>query len=49
MVGGTAVLGHLSGVLSSEFFRGPPEEVFWSWVKKFQRAEEKGGLSLLLH
>jgi len=48
VVGGTTVLGHLSVVLSSEFCRGPPEEVFWSWVQKFQRAEEKGGLSLLL-
>ena len=49
MVGGTTVLGHLSVVLSSEFCRGPPEEVFWCWVQKFQRAEEKGGLSLLPH
>ena len=37
-------MGPLSVVLSSEFFSGPPEEIFWSWVKKFRRAEEERGI-----
>jgi len=43
VVGGSAVLGHLSVLRSSEFCRGPPDEIFGCWVGKFLRAEKKVG------